>query len=77
MIVTSKVPGYEGNSIFLPAAGLWTYDYFEDGEMGYYWSSSLYKNNSSRALRYSFASESVGYFEGERFCGISVRPVSD
>ena len=56
--VTSKVPGYEGNTIFLPAAGHrrgTSLDYA--GSDGYYWSSSLYEGYSDCARRVYFDSE--------------------
>ena len=81
-IVTSKVSGYEGNSIFLPAAGLrdgagWYLDY-EPGSNGDYWSSTLNENNSVAARAVDFYSGNVqtqlSYF---RRGGLSVRAVSD
>ena len=77
MIVTSKVPGYEGNSIFLPANGERTFDLFDVGTQGYYWSSTLYEKRSSRALHYGFSSTGLGYYESERRVGLGVRAVSD
>ena len=44
--VTSKVSGYAGNSIFLPAAGNLN---FEQNDYGYYWSSSLSATDSREA----------------------------
>jgi hypothetical protein len=81
-IVTSKVSGYEGNSIFLPAAGLrdgagWYLDY-EPGSNGDYWSSTLNENNSvaARAVDFYYGNvqTQLSYF---RRGGLSVRAVSD
>ena len=41
MIVTSKIPGYESNSIFLPVGGYRNGSETEQSILGYYWSSSL------------------------------------
>lgn len=85
-IVTSQVPGYEGNQIFLPAAGgRDSLDLINAGSYGYYWSSSLGMNsgagNSSTyayqmAFLYNFIKSSgngVGFRDGGR----SVRPVTE
>lgn len=89
--VTSKRSGYTDKSIFLPAAG-YRYDasliyasssYDGDG-YGYYWSSSLFTDNPSRASILYFFSvyTNVGddhhYVGGVyRYLGQPVRPVSD
>lgn len=74
--VISKVPGYEGNSIFLPAAGYRTDDELSSvGTRGYYWSSSLYTDFSEYAYDIGFG---AGYFDWDydsRYYGQSVRPV--
>lgn len=76
--VTSKVPGYIGNQIFLPAAG------FRDGtslinagSYGYYWSSSLSTGYSRSACYVYFYSGGVSRSSINRYCGQSVRPVSE
>ncbi len=72
--VTSKS---NGNSIFLPAAGDCYYsDLYDAGSYGYYWSSSLLTDYSSRAWRVCFFDSiyvlrDVNY----RDDGRSVRPV--
>ena len=87
--VTSKKPGYEGRSIFLPTAGYfeWT-DLYETGTDGYYWSSSLYTNDPNFAINLVFeaddsddSEDSENWF-GPYGClrilrtrGLSVRPV--
>ena len=77
-IVTSKVSGYEGNTIFLPAAG---YRYGTSlnfaGSYGYYWSSSLYEDRSDYASYVYFNSGEVDRYYSGRCYGVSVRPVSE
>ena len=76
MIVTSVLPGYMGNQIFLPAAG-WREgtSLNEANSYAYYWSSSLSEDFSGEACcvfinPYSFGNSSV-----PRYNGRSVRPV--
>ena len=73
--VTSKI---NGNSIFLPAAGYRDgFGLNEDaGNRGYYWSSSLYTNDSGSAYYLRYHSDIVysGYY-ASRDHGYSVRPV--
>ena len=77
-IVTSKVSGYEGNTIFLPAAGRRNGSNLEDVDSyGYYWSSSLHGVISGNVRDAYFNSESVGKYNGSRYYGFSVRPVSE
>lgn len=81
-IVTSRIPGYEGNQIFLPSVRE-----FEGSEIGkrvyygYYWSSSLDHYNSSFALILGRTEHSTQYIEYDyskkRFIGLAVRPVSE
>ena len=77
--VTSKVPGYAGNQIFLPAAGRWngtSLDYV--GSDGYYWSSSLDTSYSYYAWYVRFSSSYEGRNDNYlRYYGRSVRPVSE
>lgn len=76
--VKSKKPGYTENWIFLPAAGCrygGKLNYV--GSNGNYWSSSLYTDDSSLAYRVSFYSSSVGRYDGRRYYGRSVRPVTE
>ena len=77
-IVTSKVEGYAGNTIFLPAAG------YRDGASlcfagsdGRYWSSSLGERSSDGARCVYFLSEGVFRDDYCRYFGFSVRPVSE
>ena len=77
-VVESLIPGYEGNSIFLPAAGATGEQALSGvGTEGFYWSSTpnTSESNSSSCLWFSQGSiYTGGYFRG---AGLSVRPVSD
>ena len=58
-----KVTGPNGNSIFLPAAGYRWRGYLDySGDVGYFWSSSLYSNDDSTAFSLFFDS-------GSTYCG--------
>lgn len=74
--VTSKVVGYEGNRIFLPAAGFKSYTAQQYEDCGYYWSSSMFNSgvNSARSLIFTTVPSPMGM---ERCRGLSVRPVSN
>ena len=73
-----KVTGPNGNSIFLPAAGYRDRSsLFDDGEYGYYWSSTPDEKASNFACRLSFSSSEHYVFYGLRDNGKSVRPVSE
>ena len=75
--VTSKVSGYVGNSIFLPAAGfLSNLSLLYAGSDGFYWSSSLHEFNYY-AMNLYFSSEEVCRSVNNRDYGFSVRPVSE
>lgn len=78
-VVKSKKPGFEGQTIFLPASGSrqFTSLYFA-GTDGMYWSSSLNKSDSSTAWYISFSSKEInGQYCSFRPFGCSVRPVSE
>ena len=76
------VNGYEvkskknGNSIFLPAAGI-RIDSGRNGNgnLGGYWSSSLYTADTATAQHLYFNSDEFDWYSNYRFCGLSVRPV--
>jgi hypothetical protein len=57
--VTSKVYGYKDQSIFLPAAGYFTIDFFDVSTDGYYWSSSRHPYDSSYACHFHFSSNGI------------------
>lgn len=65
-----------GNCIFLPAAGSRIMTYTDIGSLGWYWTSSLFPNDSSIAYPILFSSRFVTYEElSVRSTGMSVRPV--
>ncbi len=71
--VTSKI---NGNSIFLPAAGVWSETaLFFDSSYGTYWSSSLDPESPNCAWYFDFYSYTVKRFNDCRYYGRSVRPV--
>ena len=77
-----EVKGPNGNSIFLPAAGmLYPADVIEAGISGYYWSSLLFIGNSKGGIYLEFGLNfgSGSYVKpnesADRIFGFSVRPV--
>ena len=76
--ITSVVKGFEGNSIFLPAAGFYRDSSIEDvGETGCYWSTTLYSSpegsyNAGHLREYS---SSITYAGTHRYYGLTIRPV--
>lgn len=74
-----NVEGPNGNSIFLPAAGYYSYQSFKDaGTRGFYWSSSDYINDFSivnYALSLTIKNTSYNMGGNDRGNGRSVRPV--
>ncbi len=77
-VVTSKVSGYEGNTIFLPAAGYRSGpSLYSAGNRGFYWSSSLNERRSDFARGVDFSSGGVYRSGYSRADGLSVRPVSE
>ena len=73
-----RITGKNGNSIFLPAAGLrGVNDCYNVGSGGDYWSSSLYKDFPSDAWQVYFYSNGVRRCHDSRHYGFSVRPVSE
>ena len=75
-LVTSNISGYTDRSIFLPAAGFYSYsNLLYTGELGYYWSNCLDFNRPDGALTIFMnpafkSTEAMG-----RSSGLSVRPV--
>ena len=75
-LVTSKVPGYTSNSIFLPAAGKRFEVFFESSNTeGNYWSSSIH--DSDFANYFCFGSDHIVFSFYQRYFGLSVRAVYD
>ena len=71
------VTGPNGKTIFLPAAGRYTSLLDNVGLSGYYWSSSLFTNNSGSAYFTSFTAAGASTTSHSRYLGFSIRPVSD
>lgn len=70
------VTGPNGNSIFLPAAGLrYEDELYGNGSYGDYWSSTPYSENTENALVLEFCKGTWDIYKGDRYCGLSVRPV--
>ncbi len=77
-LITSVVKGFEGNSIFLPAAGYYDYRNVRyEGEKGNYWSSTLYGgHNVGNNVGYIyFNSEKISWWEYHPYYGLPIRPV--
>lgn len=75
---TSKVPGYEGNYIFLPAAGDRIDCYIEGtGTDGNYWSSTLHTEDPHAARVLEMEGKSVKTRAIIRYYGFTIRPVCD
>ncbi len=81
-IVTSRVPGYQGNQLFLPAAGAYIDDiHLNPDHLGAYWSSSIGGTTEAAwYLAFSDPGESDTTMKmegGQRSMGLSIRPVSE
>ncbi len=77
-IVTSKKAGYTDRSIFLPAAGDFSgTHYYDSGNRGVYWSSTLKTDSGNGVYAYQpyFSSDNVNWSGTHRFTGCSIRPV--
>ena len=75
-----RATGINGNTIFIPAAGLWNGMFVSQaGLYGDYWSSSLYTRSPYDAYYRALGSASGGGGSGgrDRYIGQSIRPVSD
>ena len=75
--VISKVPGYEGKNIFIPAAGYKDNNTVKDlGSYGDYWSSSLSSDFPDRAWRLFFDNDiRERRDDSSRYYGFTIRPV--
>lgn len=64
-----------GNSIFIPAAGYY-YDVEKDASsFGYYWTSTLDINDSTKAKQFAFNEDGHNLSSSTRYFGQSIRPV--
>ncbi len=72
-----RVTGPNGNSIFLPAAGIIRdgYGFFEVGAFAYYCSSSLVESGPRRSWAFGCGKTIKDWYFHERCTGRSVRPV--
>ena len=70
-----QVVASNGNSVFLPAAGLYGTNLYNVGSNGYYWSSSLCTDGPLSAWIVSFHSGEVLRNGCGRESGLSIRPV--
>ena len=69
------VSNKNGNSIFIPAAGYY-YDVEKDASsFGYYWTSSLDINDSTRGKQFAFNEDGHILSSSTRFFGQTIRPV--
>ena len=72
------VKNSNSNTLFLPAAGFWYTAYLLDaGSYGYYWSSSLDDLYPDMAWLVFYTSIGAGSSGNSRYCGQSVRPVTE
>ncbi|MCF0186501.1 MAG: hypothetical protein HUJ98_08455, partial [Bacteroidaceae bacterium] len=76
-LVTSNVPGYKGNSIFLPAAGYRTGTSFKYNNLGYYWSSNPSNSTIAHILLLGTSADLPKIDGSNRRFGFSIRPVWD
>ena len=84
-MTTMRVPGYRvtskitGNSIFIPTTGYLTLAGYQHGEMGLYWTSSLYPNiwKKSYGAAYRFDMRQTSFATGSdsRHNGRAIRAV--
>ena len=76
VLVTSKIIGYKGNSIFIPAVGYYQDDrHFYVGSECLCWSSSL-GNGSSESARIVYSDENDTFaYRIDRCFGLQIRPV--
>lgn len=72
-LITSKT---NGNSIFLPITGItWGNTLVGQDICGYYWTSSLIKEQPNSAFLISASKDYISYGDGYRAYGVHVRPV--
>lgn len=74
-IVTSKIKGCEGNSIFIPVTGYRRGDEIKNENYAYYWTSSHYTRSPEYAYNLPFGENSHNWNCGYRYAGCPIRPV--
>ena len=71
-----RVIGPNGNSIFLPTAGLYNDLNVEDGgKQGYYWASQKTSNDSAEAVYLHINNDKYMVLDTAAFYGMNIRPV--
>ena len=71
-----RFTGPNGNSIFLPADGLYSDGgKYDEGTSGNYWSSNSAVGYSQRSYSFSFGSDGNSIYATATSCGLTVRPV--
>ena len=73
--ITSKVKGFENNSIFLPYAGYRDTTTIDLGDWGYYWSSTINVNDQSVRTLSIQEDDDISLYNDNRHWGQSYRPV--
>ena len=78
-LVTSKINGYTGTSIFLPTTGRYTgTNKMGSSTDGKYWSSTLHSSYQDSAFMLDFDNENNhSVSDSDRYLGLAVRPVCD
>lgn len=77
-VMGKKFNGPNGNSIFIPAAGgRYRSSFNEQGSYCYVWSSSLDSDYPDCGCNLTFSSGSYSISSYRRYCGFTVRPVSE
>ena len=77
-LVTSKISGHEGNSIFLPAAGQnIATSATSTGTDGIYWSADLQNTGSASGYTNTFYNKGHTLGIAYRYYGLKIRPVCD
>lgn len=71
----AKFTSSNGNFIFLPAAGIQESFVYNEGNVGYYWTSSFDGDTAAYVLYFYFHSEETTSGKTVRFIGIPIRPV--
>lgn len=74
-MVGYSVKGPNGNTIFLPASGVWNVDRITDVGVGNYWSSTLDIEEPDNAYHILFTSSEIHEASNGRQMGFSIRPV--
>lgn len=76
LVLTDKTD--DSKVLFFPAVGRCSYGKFTmTGEIGDYWTSSLYNSDKQRSHFFGFTSNVVEWFRDNRYNGFSVRGILD